>query len=145
MATYSIKSLLLALTVAGTILPTTAMAGPAATQVNAPTEIWDVVAPRAETKTIVSHMDVQPGQSFDAPGTVVPMQVIFISRAEFEGSVQATEMWDAEPTVAAPKAMGVSHIDIQPGQSFDYPAPAAPQAQNNVLTASARMITSPDA
>jgi hypothetical protein len=145
MATYSIKSLLLALTVAGTILPTTAMAGPAATQVNAPTEIWDVAAPHAETKTVASHMDVQPGQGFDAPGTVVPMNVTFISRAEFEGSVQATEMWDAAPTNAASKAVGDSHFDIQPGQSFDYPAPTAPQAQNNVLTSSARMITSPDA
>jgi len=145
MATNSIKSLLLSLTVAGTILPATAMAGHAATNANAPVEMWDVAAPRAETKTVVSHMDVQPGQSFDAPGTVVPMQVIFISRAEFEGSVQATEMWDAEPTVAAPKAMGVSHIDIQPGQTFDYPARTAPQAVSNLIAASTYAMTSPDA
>lgn len=138
MATTAIKSLLLALTAAATVLPATAMAGPAGTQANAPTEIWDVAAPRTETKTMATHMDVQPRQSFDAPGIAVPMKVIFISRAEFEGSVQATEMWDAQPANTAPKATGVSHIDIQPGQSFDYPAPAAPQTPRNVLSASAR-------
>lgn len=151
MATYSIKPLLLIIALAGAALPTQALAGPAgyqasaATNATAPVEMWDVIAPRAETKKIVSHIDVQPSQGFDMPGTFVPMRVQILTRADFTGAVAATEMWDAVPADNKRQDMGVSHMDIQPGQSFDYPATQAPAPLAIVRSASLALITTPDA
>lgn len=145
MATYSIKPLLLVIALAGTALPTQVLAGPAATNATAPVEMWDVVTPRIETKTIVSHIDVRPGQGFDMSGTVISMSHQIVTRADFDGAVDAMEMWDAVPTDNKPKMMGVAHMDIQPSQSFDYPAMSAPKTPATVRSASIAQITTPDA
>lgn len=127
MATYSIKSFCLVLTLAIVALPAQALAGSADTTATAPVAMWDVMAPRAEAKTVVSHMDIQPGQGFDAPGTVIPMDSLFVTRADFESGAQATEMWDTIPAQPQAKAVGVSYMDIQPGTSFDHPASWTPK------------------
>lgn len=125
MATYSIKPLLLAITLAVVALPGQVLAGSAATTVNAPVEMWDVIAPRADVTSVVSHIDVMPGQGFDAPGTVIPMAIKIPSRTDFKASVQPSEMWGVTSEKAPAKLVGVSHMDIQPGQSFDGPAASA--------------------
>ncbi|MGJ8561252.1 MAG: hypothetical protein ACSHX3_13535 [Litorimonas sp.] len=135
MATYSIKPLLLAITLTGAVLPAHALAGPAATAVNTSVERWDVIAPRADVSPVVSHIDVTPGQGFDAPGTVIPMAIKIPSRDDFKASVQPTEMWDVMSKVAPAKVVSVSHMDIQPGQSFDYPAASSLTLGADVLSA----------
>lgn len=150
MATFSIRPLLLAIVLVGAALPTQAMAGPATTAATAPAEMWDVITPRAEHTPVVSHIDVVPsqgfqGQGFDAPGMTIPMEILIVTRAEFEGSVHATEMWDAVADGTPPKAVGVSHMDIQPGQSFDYPTTYAPHTRATVKSASIQTRTTPDA
>jgi len=122
MAKFSTKSVLIALTLTGAMLPAAAMAGPSATQANAPVEMWDVVAPRAKAQPVISYLDVQPSTGFDARGTVIPHTVQIVTRDQFQGSVAATEMWDAVPAPSARKEKGPSYMDIQPGDSFDYPA-----------------------
>lgn len=72
-ATYSIKPLLLALTIAAITLPGTAMAGPAAMNANAPLEMSDIVSDDTPSKAVgVSHIDIQPGQSLDCPASLAP-------------------------------------------------------------------------
>lgn len=144
MATYSIKSICLVLTLAIVALPGQALAGSANTTVTAPVEMWDVMAPRAEAKTVVSHMDIQSGQGFDASGTVIPMDSLFVTRADFESGAQATEMWDMVPAQPQAKAVGVSHMDIQPGQSFDHPASWAPKTAPNGRATAAQRLSNPN-
>jgi hypothetical protein len=144
MATYSIKSSCLVLTLALVALPAQALAGNTASSANAPVEMWDVMSPRAEIKTVVSHMDVQPGQGFDAPGMVIPMDSLFVTRADFEGSAQGTEMWDTVPAQAQAQAVGVSHMDIQPGQSFDHPSSWAPNIAASDRATATQTLSSPN-
>ncbi|GHA94931.1 hypothetical protein GCM10009069_17410 [Algimonas arctica] len=149
MATYSIKSLCLVLTLATAVLPAQALAGPALNTANAPVEMWDVMTPRAEVKLAVSHIDVSSTQGFDAPGTVIPMTIKIPSRADFSGPKQA-EMWDVISEDHSAKAVGVSHMDIQPGQSldrpaFDYSATLASDLRTNVPSESILTVGTPDA
>jgi hypothetical protein len=145
MATYSIKSFCLVLTLAGAALPVQALAGPAANTANAPVEIWDVMAPRAEVKPSVSHIDIAPGQSFDAPGTIIPMTIKIPSRADFTGPVQSSEIWDVVRDDPETPMLRVPHIDILPGQSLDIPAAYAPPSKTPLQTASTRTTNTPDA
>lgn len=151
MATFSIKPILLAIVLTGAVLPLQAVAGPDATQVStqsstqASYEMWDVMTPVAEVAITVSHMDIAPGQSFDAPGTVIPMKTEFLTRAEFEKTPGATETWDVTPQTALSTEIGVSHMDVQPGQNFDHPATYAPQAASMFHVASYTTVSTPDA
>lgn len=149
MATYSIKSFCLVMALTGTALPAHALAGPVAITANAPVEMWDVMAPRADVSLVVSHIDVLPGQGFDAPGTVIPRMIEIPSRADFKGPGHQSEMWDVATENSQPQAAGVSHIDIQPGQSFDAPAfdyPATTAAKPNLIVRSTytQTVSTPD-
>lgn len=112
--------------------------------------MWDVIAPRADVSPVVSHVDVSPGQGFDAPGTVIPMMIEIPSRTDFKGPAHSSEIWDAVTQNNQTKAVGVSHIDIQPGTSFDapasgYPATTAPKPSLIVSSAYTQTVSSPDA
>lgn len=112
--------------------------------------MWDVIAPRANISPVMSHMDLSPAQGFDAPGTVIPMTIEIPSRADFKGPVHASEIWDVAAQTNQPKAVGVSHIDIQPGTSFDapafdYSATEVVKPSLNIRTAYTQTAKTPDA
>lgn len=144
MATYSIKSFCLVLTLAIVALPAQALAGNEANSASAPAEMWDVSAPHATVKTVVSHMDVQSGQGFDAPGTVIPMGSLFVTRADFERAAHATELWDTRAAQTKPQAVGVSHMDVQPGQSFDQPSAWTPKTKTSARATPVQTHSAPN-
>lgn len=127
------------------IVPNVAMAGPAASLTTMPTEIWDVETPRVEMSVPLSHRDVSLDYGFDGPETRIPMEIQIVTRADFDGAVSATEMWDHVSDDTSSKSVGVSHLDLQPGQSFDYSASQTANAHAAQPSGSSHTHTTPDA
>lgn len=145
MAKVSIQSCLIGLVF--TSAASQALAGPAshsAPQELRGQEIWDRVEVSAQAEAAyVSHIDIQPGQSFDEVASAQRAVPAALKRSDIRGSIHFSEAWDQMDMITRPAstpiAASVSHIDIQPGQSFDGPAmtPQAPHSVEIVRTVSA--------